>query len=114
MNINFDYPFKSRDDFLKDVVKSLIDRRKELGLTQDELNYRLGVSDRLLSKWECGTRSPTSFHLYCWADALKSKLIIISNDNTSQSIADVIETVSNENKKTPSWEEVMNSVKSRK
>ena len=37
--------------------------------------------DRLLSKWECGIRTPTSFHLYYWADALKSKMTIVANDN---------------------------------
>lgn len=91
MNMKFNYPYKSRSDFLKDVVKLLIERRVELGITQEELNYRLGVADRLISKWECGVRTPTSFHLYCWADALESKLIIskdqisykkkIANDN---------------------------------
>lgn len=83
MNMNFNYPNKTRDDFLKDVVKQLIKRRKELGVTQEELNYKLGVADRLISKWECGTRTPTSFHLYCWADALDSKLTIAANDNNS-------------------------------
>ena len=54
---------KTRDDFLKDVVKQLVKRRKELGITQEELNYKLGVADRLVSKWESGTRTPTSFQL---------------------------------------------------
>jgi len=114
MNIKFNYPFKTREDFLKDVVQPLVDRRKQLHLTQDELNYRLGMSDRLLSKWECGLRSPTSFHLHCWADALKGKFAFIPNDNTPQSIADVIETVFNENKNLSCWEEVMNNSKIRK
>ena len=48
----------------------MVARRKELGLTQDELNYRIGIADRLLSKWECGDRSPTSFNFFCWAEAL--------------------------------------------
>ena len=81
MNIKFNYPFKARSDFLEDVVKRLIKRRLQLGMTQDDLNHRLGVADRLVSKWECGVRTPTSFHLYCWADALKSKMTIVANDN---------------------------------
>lgn len=77
MHIKFDYPNKVRNDFLGDVVRQLIKRRKNLGITQDQLNHVLGVADRLVSHWECGVRSPTAFHLYCWADALKSELIII-------------------------------------
>lgn len=81
MNMKFNYPYKTRNDFLKDVVTQLIKRRKELGITQEHLNYKLGVADRLISKWECGVRTPTSFHLYCWADALHSRLMIISTKN---------------------------------
>lgn len=97
MNMNFDYPFKSRNDFLKEVVSSLVYRRKELKLTQDELNHKLGMSDRHLSKWECGMRTPTAFHLYCWADSLEAKLTIVTKDNNSQTLANAIELVSNDN-----------------
>ncbi|WP_406684308.1 hypothetical protein N1F78_00855 [Seonamhaeicola sp. MEBiC1930] len=69
-----------RKDFLHDVVKQLINQRHLLGITQDELNHTLGVADRLVSHWECGVRTPTGFHLYCWADALKSKLVIIPEE----------------------------------
>ena len=81
MNMNFNYPFKTRKDFLKDVVVLLVKRRLQLGITQDELNHVLGVADRLVSKWECGVRTPSSFHLYCWADALESRMTIVANDN---------------------------------
>ena len=73
-----------RRDFLKDVVNQLIKQRHCLDLTQEELNARLGIADRLLSKWECGIRTPTSFNLYCWAFALGLKLTVIPmaiNDN---------------------------------
>lgn len=69
-----------RNDFLNNVVKQLVQRRHALGMTQDELNYQLGVADRLVSKWECGLRTPSSFNLYCWADALGTKLTIMSKD----------------------------------
>lgn len=73
-----------RVDYLKDVVKELVKQRKNLNLTQEELNARLGIADRLLSKWECGLRTPTSFNLYCWALSLGLKLTVIplaANDN---------------------------------
>ena len=97
MTMKFNYPNKTRTDFLKDVVLLLIARRLELGITQDELNHTLGVADRLVSKWECGIRTPTSFHLYCWADALESKITIIANDNSPPSISDKQEKAINDN-----------------
>lgn len=78
---NVIYPFKQREDFLKDVVGDLVALRKQRNLTQEDLNYKLGVADRLVSKWECGLRTPTSFNLYCWADALDAKLKVVANDN---------------------------------
>ena len=97
MAMKFNYPKKTRTDFLKDVVLLLIARRLELGITQDELNHTLGVADRLVSKWECGTRTPTSFHLYCWADALESKIGITANDNSPPTTSDEMEKAVNDN-----------------
>lgn len=95
--MKFNYPEKTRTDFLHEVVKQLIKQRQSLGLTQDDLNHMLGVADRLVSHWECGIRSPTAFHLYCWADALKSRLAIIANDNKKTSISDEMEKAVNDN-----------------
>ncbi|MFL1013255.1 helix-turn-helix domain-containing protein [Flavisericum labens] len=86
MHIKFNYPHKVRKDFLHDVVKQLINQRHLLGVTQDELNHALGVADRLVSHWECGVRSPTAFHLYCWADALNSKLVIVPDKVETQKL----------------------------
>jgi len=95
--MKFNYPKKTRTDFLKDVVLLLIARRLELGITQDELNHELGVADRLVSKWECGTRTPTSFHLYCWADALESMITVTANDNSPPTVFDETEKAVNDN-----------------
>ncbi len=76
-----DYKLKTRDDFLKGPVAQLVHLRHKRNLTQEELNYRLGVADRLVSKWECGTRTPNTFNLHCWVDALDGKLIVIENRN---------------------------------
>ncbi len=82
----YNYPHKVRRDFLHDVVKELVRQRHQLGITQDELNNMLGVADRLVSHWECGVRTPTGFHLYCWADALKTRLAIIPNKIETESL----------------------------
>lgn len=65
-----------RQDFLKDIVKQLVERRKSLGMTQDNVDVRMGNADRLCSKWECGDRTPTVFNLKCWAETLKFELTL--------------------------------------
>ncbi|GAA3643720.1 hypothetical protein GCM10022397_30790 [Flavivirga jejuensis] len=74
VNMRFDYPSKTRDDFLKEVVSQLRNKRIELGISQQDLNHKLGMADFLVTKWENGIRTPLAYHLYCWADALGCKL----------------------------------------
>ena len=97
----------------------MIARRKELGLTQDDVNYKLGVADRLVSKWECGIRTPTSFNLLCWAQVLEGFIVFETepsllkpnsmvqkrniNDNFKKN------KVSNDNKKMLSWRKLIKS-----
>lgn len=71
---------KCRDDFLTDVVHQFILRRKLLGLTQENVDQRMGNADRSCSKWECGDRTPTSFNLLCWAEALRAKLVLTPHE----------------------------------
>jgi len=42
------------------IGKFIADRRKEKGLTQMELADKLGITDRAVSKWECGRSMPDS------------------------------------------------------
>jgi transcriptional regulator with XRE-family HTH domain len=61
---------------METLIQQFIERRRALGLTQEEVNARMGNADRLVSKWECGDRTPTSFNLYCWAEALHSSILL--------------------------------------
>lgn len=70
-----------RQDYLQALITELIRLRKIQGLSQEAVNYKLGVADRLVGKWECGIRNPTLFNLHCWAKALGAKLTIACNDN---------------------------------
>lgn len=63
-----DLPY--RKCITRPLVEQLIARRKELEMTQEEVNHIVGLGDRYLSKWEAGIKSPTSFNLVCWANAL--------------------------------------------
>jgi transcriptional regulator with XRE-family HTH domain len=53
-----------------DIIEELIARREALGISQLELDERLGNASGLVSKWECGMRRPTGFNLACWMQAL--------------------------------------------
>ena len=98
MNIKFDHPNKTRTDFLEELIRSLAKRRYDLRMTQEELNYKLGMSDCMLNKWEAGHRSPTAFHLYCWADALHGKIIFQANYDPAESNAIKLSPPANDNR----------------
>ena len=87
-----------RNDFIKDVVTRLVEERKNQGISQEELNGRLGVADRLLGKWEVGVRQPTAFNLYCWADSLNMKLTVVSNNYTPPAQSQTLPLASNDNR----------------
>lgn len=57
-------------DYLK-----IIEERKKLGLSQEELAEKIGVSQKSISKYECGTRRPTYETLTAMA-----KLFNVSTD----------------------------------
>lgn len=69
-------PKVMREDFLSEIVAQFIERRKQLNLTQEDVDLNMGNADRQCSKWECGLRTPTSFNLLCWAEVLKAKLLL--------------------------------------
>ncbi|MGB5943298.1 MAG: helix-turn-helix transcriptional regulator [Leeuwenhoekiella sp.] len=97
MNVKFGYIEKAREDFLSEIVKPMVTRRKQLGLTQEDLDNKLGVADRLVSKWECGLRTPTSFHLYCWADALGGVICFVPRNQHYLSNAEKLPNAVNDN-----------------
>ncbi len=52
---------------MKDLISA---RRKELGLTQQQLAEKLNISDKVVSKWETGRSLPDTSLLLQLADAL--------------------------------------------
>ena len=63
------------DQFDVRKISELIHRRKTLGLTQRDLEERMGVSERLVAKWETYDRSPTAANLERWAAALGLRIV---------------------------------------
>ena len=87
---------KTRLDFLNEVVKPMVKRRKELKMTQADVNDKLGVADFLVAKWECGIRSPTAFNLLCWAEVLDGSIVFRLNKALTPEMT--LEQAKNDNK----------------
>ena len=57
-------------------VAEVIARRKQLELSQAELDQMIGVSESMVAKWESKARFPGAFFFMCWAKALGVRLIV--------------------------------------
>lgn len=91
------YSRKLRTDYLAKVVNQLIDLRIDKGLTLEDLNHKIGVSDYLVHKWETGHKTPGTFNLCCWAKALDAELTVVTNNNTLPDPVEAVKAV-NDNK----------------
>tara|TARA_B100000212_G_C27307327_1_gene504212 strand:- start:599 stop:826 length:228 start_codon:yes stop_codon:yes gene_type:complete len=60
----------NESEFTSDLIKQFQLRRYQLGLTQPDVDQKIGVATGLCAKWEMGNRKPTLFNAYCWAEAL--------------------------------------------
>ena len=72
-----DANFKKEYDNLQpefDVIRALIEARKSVHITQQELAKRTGISQADISKIENGTRNPTLNMLKRLADGLEMQL----------------------------------------
>lgn len=63
--------------YYRELIDALIARRETLGMTQEHLDHRLGVSQGQIAKWECFLRLPGAFMMTCWASALELDLIAV-------------------------------------
>jgi len=67
-------PSPQEERFYKRLILRLIAERKALGLTQDDVNARIGLTEGHVNKWEAGVKMPSSFYLMCWCLALGLRL----------------------------------------
>ena len=58
------------EQFHNQVIPQFVAIRKQMGISQLEMDEILGVAKGLVSKWECGIRKPSGWLFCCWADAL--------------------------------------------
>ena len=59
-------------------------RRKEKGMTQEELAAKLGVSAQAVSKWENDLSSPDTIHLIRLADVLDTEVEFLATGKTAE------------------------------
>ena len=62
------------ENMTKKFAQAVLTRRKELGLTQEELAKRVGTSKQMVSKYELGQRSPKVAMANAFATALETTL----------------------------------------
>ena len=62
------------EDMTLKFAKAIYYRRKELGLTQEELAEKVGTTKQVVSKYELGQRSPKIFMANAFAEALGTTL----------------------------------------
>ena len=55
----------SESEFTSDLIKKFQLRHYQLGLTQPDVDQKIGVATGLCAKWEMGNRKPTLFNAYC-------------------------------------------------
>jgi|RhiMethySRZTD1v2_1073278.scaffolds.fasta_scaffold158107_5 transcriptional regulator with XRE-family HTH domain len=64
------------EEFFRPVVTILTVRRVAMGLTQEELAWRIGCADRHLAKWEIGKHRPSLYFLLKWCEQLGYRLAL--------------------------------------
>ena len=64
-------------DWYQPVLNKLIQRRRDLGLSQTDVDALIGCADNLVSKWEGGSRRPRMQSLYHWAQALDFEVRLV-------------------------------------
>ena len=62
------------------IVGQLVQRRKQLGLSQVGVGARIGVAQHNLSEWERGERKPTLESAIKWARALNYEIRLSPQD----------------------------------
>ena len=68
------------------MVNSLVERRNDLGYSQEALADTIGCTTSLIHKWEQYKRVPSGFMLTCWLDALGVEIKICPKSSESNDL----------------------------
>ena len=80
------------DDMTKKFAEAILNRRKQLGLTQEEVAAKVGTSKQMVSRYENAQRSPKVIMANRFAEALGTTLDEIM-DESSKSETPFVETL---------------------
>ncbi len=69
-----------KDHWQQDLKNQFVRLRKDRGLTQNEVEDLLGVTDALVGKYEALMRTPNAFMLCCWGDVLGGSLRLVPDE----------------------------------
>ncbi len=61
-------------EFHNQLITQFVAKRHELGMSQMDLDEKIGVARGLVSKWEVGIRKPSGYLFCVWAEALGCNL----------------------------------------
>jgi len=70
--------------FYGQIVTRLAEIRRAKGLTQEELDQALNVTEGQVAKWESFARLPGAFMMVCWSNALGVTLSLLEPDHRTQ------------------------------
>lgn len=82
-------PVRTEQEQYNALVRRLAKRRRQLGLSQVELDERVGFGRGHISKYECGDRRPSGFNLANWVAALGGTLTVTFPRRTDDHSADL-------------------------
>ena len=62
------------------IIDVLVQQRKDVGLTIEQLAMTIGTDTKTLGEWERKNKEPRLFNLLCWCEALHVFLTISHDD----------------------------------
>ena len=74
--------------------KFIMERRKQLGMTQAELAEKINVTDKAVSRWERGLSVPDSDMLITLADELDTSVSVLLGETVMEPMTDDLKAIS--------------------
>lgn len=65
------------------VILQLIERRRQLRMSQADVEFRMGCAEGHVAKFESGVKFPSPYSLARWAAALNLKVEIVPDDHAA-------------------------------
>jgi DNA-binding transcriptional regulator YiaG len=62
--------------FHNQLIPQFVEKRHKLGMSQMDLDEKIGVARGLVSKWEVGIRKPSGYLFCVWAEALGCEMCL--------------------------------------